>query len=134
MMERPRQLVTGAVKPVPGRLSGSGSGTDSASTRADSGGWSNAVIVLDAVIWRPVTGPEEMGDGLRGVDGDPGFEVFQIVGDGFRFFAGLNRANSIELEFEPAAGEMGAEDVEDRGARQGGQVGPDGEEAVGTAQ
>ena len=73
-------------------------------------------------------GPEQVGDRLGGVGGDPGLELFQVIGQRLAFLAAVDLAHRLELEREPAAGEVGAEDVEDRGPGQHGQVGPDGEE------
>ena len=72
-----------------------------------------------------------MGDGVgRGV-GDPGFELLEVVGDGGFLFAGPQPADRLDLEREPAAGQVGAEDEEDRRAGQDGQLGPDRQQAWG---
>ena len=80
------------------------------------------------------TGPEQVGDGLSGVGGDPGFELFEIVSHGLALLAGVNPAHSLELEPEPAAGKMNAEDVENGCPGEDGQLGPDGQKSLCLAQ
>ena len=80
------------------------------------------------------TGPEQVGDGLSGLGGDPGFELFEIVSHGLALLAGVNPAHSLELEPEPAAGKMNAEDVENGCPGEDGQLGPDGQKSLCLAQ
>src|SRR5271166_3328664 len=68
------------------------------------------------------TGPEQVGDGLSGLGGDPGFELFEIVSHGLALLAGVNPAHSLELEPKPAAGKMDAEDVENGCPREDVQI------------
>ncbi len=75
-----------------------------------------------------------MGNGLCGLGGDPGFEPFEIISHGIVLKAGVNAAHGLELEPEPAAGKMDAEDVEDGRPGEDGQLGPDGQEPSIVAQ
>src|SRR5271166_5718002 len=83
---------------------------------------------------RVETGPEQVGDGLSGLGGDPGFELFEIVSHGLALLAGVNPAHSLELEPKPAAGKMDAEDVENGCPSEDGQLGPDSQKSLCLSQ
>ena len=80
------------------------------------------------------TGPEQVGDGLSGLGGDPGFELFEIISHGLALLAGVNLAHRLELEPKPAAGKMNAEDMENGCPGEDGQLGPDGQKSLCLAQ
>ena len=75
-----------------------------------------------------------MSDRLGGERGDPGLERFEIIGQGVAFLTGPNLPDSLELERELAFGQMGAEDMKDRGSGQDSQLGPDGKEPLRLAE
>ena len=75
-----------------------------------------------------------MGDGLSGLAGDPGFKLFEIIGHGLVLLAGVNPAHGLELEPEPAAGKIDAEDVENGCPGEDRQLGPDGQKSLCLAQ
>src|SRR4051812_15364917 len=74
--------------------------------------------------------PEQVSHRLGGERGDPGLERFEIIGQSVAFLTGPNLPDSLELECELAFGQMGAEDVKDRGSGQDSQLGPDGKEPL----
>ena len=76
------------------------------------------------------TGPEQVGNGLSGSDGDPGFELFEIVSHSLVLLAGVNLAHCLELEPKPAAGKMDAEDVENGCPGEDSQLRPDGQKSL----
>ncbi len=74
---------------------------------------------------RFVARPDQVGHGVgRGI-GDSAFQLLEVIGDGDGLLAGTQPAERLDLEREPAAGCVGAEDQEDRGMGQDRQLGPD---------
>jgi hypothetical protein len=70
-----------------------------------------------------------VGHGLGRLGGDAGFEPFQIVGQRVVLLAGVNPADGLQFDPEPAAGKMNAEDMENRRSSKDGQIRPDGQES-----
>ena len=75
-----------------------------------------------------------MGDGLGRLVGDPCVELLEVIGHRVVLLAGMDPADALELQPVLASGEVRAEDVEDRGTREDGELGPDGEEPLLTPE
>ena len=75
-----------------------------------------------------------MGDGVGRAGGDSGFELLEVIGDGGFLLAGSQLADGFDLERESAAGQVGAEHEKDRCPGEDSQLGPDRQEALGSAQ
>ena len=66
---------------------------------------------------RAVAGPEQVADGVGGVGEDLGFEAGDVAGDGLALLAPGDREGGVERQRVPAAGQVGAEDGDDRAPR-----------------
>src|SRR4051812_740748 len=49
---------------------------------------------------RLIGGPEQVGDRLGGVGGDPGLELLQVIGQRLAFLAAVDLAHRLQLERE----------------------------------
>ncbi len=75
-----------------------------------------------------------MGNGLARMGGDAGLELLEVVSHCVVLLPRGDPPHVLDLEPEPAARQVGAEDVEDWCSREHGQIGPDGEESEVAAQ
>ena len=66
--------------------------------------------------------------------GDPGFELFEVVGHGLALLAGVDPPHGLEFEPEPAAGKMKTENMENGCLGKDRELGPDGQKALILAQ
>ena len=72
-----------------------------------------------------------MGDGVRGMTRDRGFETGEVGGHGLGFGARTDRDRFGKIERESAPGGVCAGDEDDRAPRQDGKVGPGRQERPG---
>jgi hypothetical protein len=75
-----------------------------------------------------------VGDGLVRVGCNSGFELPEKIRQSLVLAAGLDLADSLDVELKSTIWQVSAEDVKDRGTGQYGEVGPDREVALFPAQ